>query len=479
MKIQHTFKQILRLFPVFFLVLWGSCAKNPVTGKRNFMLLSNKGEARLGQQSDPGIISAYGLYDDEKIQSFIKSKGLQMARISHRPELDYQFRILDSPVVNAFAVPGGYVYFTRGIMAHFNNEAEFAGVLGHEIGHITARHSAKQYSKQMLAQVGMGLGMVFSPAFRQFGEIANTGVGLLFLKFGRDAESESDALGVDYSTKIGYDAHQMAGFFSTIHRLQEEAGVEIPTFLSTHPDPMNRNENVDRMADARQAQARGREFKVNRDKYLNMIDGLVYGEDPKQGYVEKDYFYHPVLKFEFPTPRNWQVVNSPAQVQMASQDGKAAIILSLAAEKSLAAAAQADVTQNNLQVINQRNENVNGNNAISILSETETLRVLTYLIEYNGMIYKFHGLAEKLNYSNYERYFVETMTGFAKLTDQSKINVFPERIRIKRVAKTDTFGNVLKSFKVSADRMTEHAILNGMELNDQIEKGTLFKIVGK
>lgn len=467
------------LYLLIFLILGTSCAKNPVTGKRDFMLLSKKGELALGQQSDPGIIAAYGLYDDEKIQSFIKSKGLQMARISHRPELDYQFRILDSPVVNAFAVPGGYVYFTRGIMAHFNNEAEFAGVLGHEIGHITARHSAKQYSKQMVAQVGLVLGMAFSPTFRQFGELANSGVGLLFLKFGRDAESQSDQLGVDYSTKIGYDAHEMAHFFSTIRRLQEEAGVEIPTFLSTHPDPQDRNQQVDAMADKRQSLQPNKAYKVNRNKYLQMIDGLIYGEDPNQGYVEQGIFYHPQLKFQYPVPRNWQVANTPAQVQMAPEDGKAAIIFTLAQEKSLAAAATATINENKIQVLDQQGERVNGMNAISILGDVEALRVRTYLIEYSGLIYKFHGLAEKANFTAYERYFYDTMTGFDRLTDQSKLNVTPERIRIKRVAAANTFSNVMKTFKVPADRMAEHAIINGMEMNTQLEKGMLIKVVGK
>mgnify|MGYP001791885159 FL=1 len=274
-----------------------SCSRNPVTGKRDFMLLSKKGEVALGQQSDPGIIASYGLYEDDKLQRYIDSKGRQMARISHRPELNYQFRILDSPVVNAFAVPGGYVYFTRCILAHFNNEAEFVGVLGHEIGHITARHSAKQYSKQIVAQLGLAVGMVFSPTFREFGDLAQSGVGLLFLKFGRDAESQSDQLGVDYSTKIGYDACEMANFFNTIHRIQEDAGVEIPTFLSTHPDPQDRNQRVEQMARAAQRRQMGKKFKVNRESYLNMIDGLVYGEDPRQGYLENAVFYLPELKF--------------------------------------------------------------------------------------------------------------------------------------------------------------------------------------
>jgi predicted Zn-dependent protease len=273
----------------------GSCAKNPVTGKRDLMLLSEGQEVAMGKQSDPEIVKFFGLYEDKDLQQFIDEKGQQMADISHRKNLDYEFKIVDSPVVNAFAVPGGYVYFTRGIMAHFNNEAEFAGVLGHEIGHIAARHSAKQYSNAMLAQLGLVAGAALSPEFAQFADLAQNGIGLLFLKFGRDAESQSDKLGVEYSTKIKYDAKQMASFFQTLERLQGQGGEEVPTFLSTHPDPADREVKVAKLADDWKRKTKSETLKVNRDSYLRMIDGIDYGEDPKQGFVEQHVFYHQVM----------------------------------------------------------------------------------------------------------------------------------------------------------------------------------------
>jgi predicted Zn-dependent protease len=289
-------KTFLSLGLVSALLLINSCAKNPVTGQRDFMLMSEGQEVAMGKQSDPEIVAYMGLYEDPTLQKFINEKGQQMASVSHRKNLKYEFKVVDSPVVNAFAVPGGYVYFTRGILAHFNNEAEFAGVLGHEIGHITARHSAKQYSNAMLAQIGLVAGSVLSPTFAQYADIAQQGLGLLFLKFGRDAESQSDKLGVEYSTKIGYDAEEMAGFFSTLDRMRKSSGgEEVPTFLSTHPDPADREKKVAKMADSWKNKVNASTLKVNRDSYLKMIDGLVYGEDPKQGFVENNMFYHPVL----------------------------------------------------------------------------------------------------------------------------------------------------------------------------------------
>ena len=322
-------------FPlIIFSMIIGSCSRNPVTGKKEVMLMSSKQERALGEQSDPGIVASFGSYQNPTMQKFIDEKGQEMAKISHRPSLAYEFKILDSPVINAFAVPGGFVYFTRGIMAHFNNEAEFAGVLGHEIGHITARHSAKQYSKSMIAQVGLIVGIVASKEFRQFAQEAQQGVGLLFLKFGRDNESESDRLGVEYSTKIGYDAHHMANFFQTLHRMRGD-GETIPTFLSTHPDPLDRYNKVHDLATKWQADDLKSKYDVGRDSYLRMIDGLIYGEDPRQGYVENNNFYHPELKFQFPIPSGWNTQNSPAQFQMVPQNGKSMMVLTLAQEKSL------------------------------------------------------------------------------------------------------------------------------------------------
>src|SRR5688572_14173848 len=228
----------LRIACLFLVcLLFNTCAVNPVTGRKDLMLMSESQEIAMGKQSDPDIVATFGLYQDPKLQQFIETKGQEMAAISHRKNLKYEFKIVDSPDVNAFVVPGGYVYFTRGIMANFNNEAEFAGVLGHKIGHITARHSAKQYTNAMLAQAGLIAGMIFVPELQQFGDLAMQGVQLLFLKFGRDAESQSDKLGVEYSTKINYNAQEMATFFQTLDRLQKQSGAEVPDFLSTHPNP--------------------------------------------------------------------------------------------------------------------------------------------------------------------------------------------------------------------------------------------------
>ncbi|WP_276371980.1 M48 family metalloprotease [Chryseolinea sp. H1M3-3] len=477
-------KKILQTLIILaaFLLL-DSCAKNPVTGKRDLMLLSESQEIAMGQQSDPDIIKFFGLYDDKNLQKFIEEKGQQMAAISHRKDLKYEFKIVDSPVVNAFAVPGGYVYFTRGIMAHFNNEAEFAGVLGHEIGHITARHSAKQYSNAMLAQIGLVAGMALAPEFAQFADLAQNGIGLLFLKFGRDAESQSDKLGVEYSTKINYDAHEMAGFFQTLDRLQSQSGgEEVPTFLSTHPDPADRENKVAKLADDWKRKTKSTTLKVNRESYLKMIDGIIYGEDPKQGFVENNIFYHPGLKFQFPIPQQWSIQNTPEQVQLASKDGKAMMLFTFAPGQSLEAAAEALLKNYQLTLVESQKNNVNGLPVIAMVAdqtsqEQQSLRTLIYVIEHGKNIYAMIGVTSIPLFNSFAPTFKASMQNFNTLSDPSKINKQPERIRIKTIKQNASLSEALRSLGTNEKRLEEVAILNGMQLTDRVDKGMLIKVI--
>jgi predicted Zn-dependent protease len=484
-------KQFFTWFATIVLILFNSCARNPVTGRTELSLMSTEQEVAMGKGADPQIVAQFGLYEDPKLQRFIEEKGQQMAAISHRNNLKYEFKVVDSPVVNAFAVPGGYVYFTRGIMAHFNNEAEFAGVLGHEIGHITARHSAQQQSKAMLAQVGLIAGMIAAPQLGQYAEAAQQGIGLLFLKFGRDDERESDRLGVEYSTKIGYDAKEMAGFFNTLSRMGGEEREQIPDFLSTHPNPADRNRTVKKLAEEWQQKTNAADLKVNRESYLKMIDGIIYGDDPKQGFTENNMFYHPVLKFQFPVPAGWALQNSPQQVQMAPKDGKAVMMLMLAPGNSLQTAAQAFLEQYKMVPVENKTTTVNGLQAIAVIADQQSqqdpqqqqqqqqpsIRALMYFIEYGGNVYNMMGITSAQDFNTYYPVFNSNITGFRQLTDQEKINRKPDRVRIKPVKQSGTLSQALTALGSKSDKMKEVAVLNGMQLNDKVEKGMLIKVL--
>ncbi|OGX89266.1 peptidase M48 [Hymenobacter lapidarius] len=486
MKTRHT----LRLGVAAILLLSG-CAVNPVTGKKEVILVSEGQEVAMGAQSDPAVTAQFGLYQDPKMQKFIDEKGQKMAAISHRSNLKYQFKVVDSPVINAFAVPGGYVYFTRGIMAHFNNEAQFAGVLGHEIGHVTARHSARQQTKAILGQVGLMGAMILSPQVAQFGDQAMQGMQLLFLKFGRDDERQSDELGVEYSSKIGYDASQMADFFQTLAREQQKSKAEpIPDFLSTHPNPEDRYNTVKQLADKWKAANGNPVLAVNRDQYLRLIDGMVYGEDPKQGFVENSVFYHPELKFRMPVPAGWKHQNTPQQFQMADPAGKALLILMTAPGNSLDEAAQAITKQLSLQPTDSRRTTINGFPALvftadQVQQDPQTgqqvagVRVLGHVIQDGKTLYALLGVAAPADFPAYAPQFSGVAEAFQRLTDPDKLNRQPERIRIKKLALRSSLSKALTSNGVPEKRLEELAILNGMQLNEQVNAGSLIKVVGK
>lgn len=471
---------LLPLICISFFI--NSCSENPVTGRKQLVLMSTEQEIALGQETDPQIIAQYGLYEDKNLQEFITKKGNEMATISHRPELKYEFKIVDSDIINAFAVPGGYVYFTRGIMAHFNNEAEFAGVLGHEIGHIAARHSVEQQRNAILGQLGLLAGMIIAPDLAKFGHEASQGLSLLFLKFGRDAERESDELGVEYASKIGYDAKEMASFFKTLERISAKENQMLPDFLSTHPNPGDRYVVVGELAKEWKEKLASNQLKINRNSYLKKIDGLIYGPDPRQGFQEANMFYHPVLKFQFPTPAKWNFQNTPQMVQMAPEDGGALLSMQLAEEKELQNAVDNFIDKNQLNIVTTTETNINNLPTITVSGKQQQenqdeIQILSYFIKYQNQVYVITGIASAANFNNYKSTFINTMTGFKPLSQPDKLNKKAERIRIKTVSQNVSLQQALKAFKVAANRLEEHAILNGMELTDKVEKGMLIKVI--
>lgn len=464
------------------------CSRNPVTGKRELSFMSTSQELAMGTQTDPQVVAEFGLYEDEKLQAFINEKGQKMAKVSHRPDLDYEFKILNSPVVNAFALPGGYIYFTRGILAHFSNEAEFAGVLGHEIGHVTARHSAQQYTNQMLSQIGLIVGLVVSPTVRQFADEISQGVQLMLLSNSREHESQSDQLGVEYSTKIGYDANYMANFFQTIGRISESSGAgEIPTFLSTHPNPADRFTRVHQLAEEWQNKLQLPDYKVNRESYLDLIDGLIYGEDPREGYTDNHVFYHPEMKFSFPYPSGWMLLNAPTQVQMAPRDQNAMMVFGFGPGKTLSEAAEAFVQQYNLNVSETNDKTVNGYPSLQMVAEqinennpSESVRLVVYFYQdrnNNNNIYQMLGVAPRQEFNKFSNYFLFTMDNFKTLTDPDRINVKPEKIKIVTIPFSMTLEEALRRNNMPVKRFEELAILNSMKLSDQLEANSRIKVI--
>jgi predicted Zn-dependent protease len=240
MKKHNPHFRLTRTRGAIVMLVLSACAVNPATGGRMFSLVSEGQEIEMGQQAMLQVDAGMGLYDNPALQAYVDSVGQAMAAVSERPELPWSFKVVDDPVINAFALPGGPVYLARGIMAHFNSEAEMASVLGHEIGHITARHSVEQISRAQLMQIGLVAGVVLVPELRPFGDALGGGLGILFLKFGRDDESQSDELGFRYMSRLGYDPQGAVDMFEILERQRDASGGAIPEWQSTHPDPGNR-----------------------------------------------------------------------------------------------------------------------------------------------------------------------------------------------------------------------------------------------
>jgi len=457
-----------------------SCSINPVTGKKELMLMSESQEIQLGKQNDQQVIQSYGLYKDPQLESYIESIGQKLAKLSDRPKLTFHFRLLDSPVVNAFAIPGGYIYITRGILAYLNNEAELAGVLGHEIGHVAARHSAKQYSKAQLAQLGFGLAYTFSQQFRKYAGLTNFGVNLLFLKFSRDYERQADQLGVKYSSEAGYNAQQMAEFFKTLDRMQPSGQGALPNWLATHPNPKERIQNVQKLARQWQAKLGKKQWVINRNGYLQRLNGLIFGDDPRQGFVEDGIFYHPEMRFYFPVPAGWKLVNTHAQVRMVSPKKDAVILFTLAKGQTPRQAADAFIKQSKGSVLASDPMRLQGYSAHRVIETIETekgkLKISSLFIKKETRIFVFYGYTSDNLFPNYRKAFENTMFGFNRMTNPRRIQVKPNRIRIVKVSKTISLQQALRNFGVSGKELEKFALVNGMKLTDTVPAGTLLKI---
>lgn len=459
-----------------------SCAVNPVSGKRELALISESGEISLGMETDVEIRQQYGVYDDPSLNEYVTRVGMSMAPHTHRPHLEYHFAVLDTPVVNAFAVPGGYIYVTRGILAMMNSEAELAVVLGHELGHVNARHSISKLSQLMLVQLGLAVGSALSETVAKIAGVASIGIQLLFLKFSRDDEREADRLGVQYSRRGGYHPGEMIDFFSTLQKLGDlSGGHSLPGFLSTHPLTSERIQNT-----AAMITEEDKNLTVNQQPYLNRINNLIFGNDPRQGFVEENAFYHPVMRFSFSFPESWTVQNTPAQVILASKDGNAAVILQ--AEKSSTdlseyAQKRAETIQNR-QFITENRSIINGLNSLHQIYDIPqegqaTLRVRLSYINKGDYIYSFSSLSTQNDFNRYNNDFLGVTNSFQELTDPAFINRRPQHLVLTQASGKHTLSEIFNQNGVAQDEdlRTKLAIMNTMELGQIPKTNQLVKIV--
>lgn len=469
--------------------------ESPVTGAKRAYAYSWQQEVELGKDVDSEIVSQFGLYDDPEISEYFSEISSVILENSHMrredtPEkfknTEFTFRVLDSPVVNAFALPGGFVYVTRGLMAHLNNEAQLAVVIGHEIGHVAARHASQRGLQQTIGQAVVVGGAIIGQEFlgvsgESILNLSGQAAQLIFLSYSRDHERESDRLGVEYAAMTGYDAAEGADFFTSLKRLSEKSGGGVPNLLSSHPDPGEREKNIPEKAE--EWRQKGYEQTIlNKEEYMQLLDGMVFGENPRDGFEKDGRFYHPNMEFQFPVPSGWNLINQPSQVVMVSPEEKGVSIFRIDGEaESARESVQNFLSNNEIETDSQRSTQSSGRYDayeadFTIQQESQTLGVHLFAVEYEGTVYTFLSYSAESDFSEYLPIFRDTGRSFDRLTDRSVLNIDPVTIRITRTTGEEVFSSLLPDeLPMNIDR-EEVAILNQVHLDDVIPAGTLIKI---
>jgi predicted Zn-dependent protease len=465
----------------FLTLALAACATNPVTGKRELSLVSEQQEIQMGQQGAQQVAQEIGLINDQALQNYLQNIGAALAAKSERPNLPWTFRAVDDPSPNAFALPGGYIFVTRGLLDLMNNEAELASVVGHEIGHVTARHSVQQMSQQQLAGLALGIGSILSPTVAQLGGVAQQGLGLLFLKYGRDDERQADDLGFRYALTQGYDVRYMDDVFRSLQRLGEASKQSpLPSWLATHPGEAERIQTID----AKLAQLQPNQLanaKVNAGEYLQRVNGLVYGANPRNGFFQGNTFYHPDLRFQISLPSGWQGQNLTQAVVAVSPQQDGIIQLTLAKGNSPEAAARAFLSQQGIQPGQASQQTVNGVPAVASTFQAQTeqgvIQGLAAFFTYNGATYQVIGYAPAQRYGAYDAVFRQSLGSFKPVTDPNVLNVQPNKVNVVTLQQSMTLAE-FNQRNPSTIPLAELAIVNQVENpNTPIPAGTAVKQV--
>ncbi len=464
-----------KLLPI---VVLAACATNPVTGRREISLVSEGQEVQMGQEAAQQVEQQLGLVDDAGLQAYVRRIGTELARQSERPQLPWRFGVIDDPTPNAFALPGGPVYITRGLMNLMDSEAQLASVLGHEIGHITARHSAQMITRSQLGQIGLLAVMIAKPELAQFGNALSSGMQLLFLKYGRDAERQADELGFKYALTENYDVSEMDDVFISLQRVGEAEGRSgIPAWASSHPDPGERATTARQRVAALPAPAAPR--VINETEYLNQIDGLVYGDNPRQGFFRGGEFLHPDLRFRLAMPNGWKTQNMPQAVVAISPQQDAIVQLQFAQGTPTTAARQF-FSQQGMQQGQASSSPINGHPAYTSYFQAQTqdgaVAGLVTFVSHNNNTYQILAYTPAQMLNSYDNLFRSVAGSFSTLTDPSALNIRPNVVDIVQIPSAMTLTQFNQRYP-SVIPIAELSIINQVGPNDVIPARTRVKRV--
>jgi len=468
------------------LLTLANCAQNPVTGNPNFVTMSESQEVQTGRQEDAKVRKEYGVYDNNALQQYVNEVGQRLAKASHRPQLQYSFVVVDSPEINAFALPGGYIYITRGILAYLNSEAELAGVLAHEIGHVTARHSVQQVSAATAAGVGATLLQVFVPELRnQAGDsVINLLGNVLLSGYGREHELEADRLGAQYLARTGYDPQAMIKVIGVLKN-QELFDAEVAKsegrqprsyhgVFASHPDSDTRLQQV--VGEAGRPAAGG--VRVNQEEFLRRIERMVFGDSASQGAIRDRNFYHTDFSLAISFPQNWRIRNQPDRVSATNSANDVILDLRTAGpaqgtplevlRKSLRGNVLADVAQTT----------ISGLPAALATTRVQGLpaRVAVVFLGKNAFLIG----SQARNAAAMQRALPEinaAIASFRPLSDTERRLARPLALRVISAPAGAAFAGIARNSPLGKNAVSHLRLINGMYPNGEPAAGQPLKIV--
>lgn len=465
------------------LTLVSACSTNPATGERQFTaLLPASNEAQVGAEEHAKVEQAYGKFMTGPIASYVSTIGQKVAKDTEREDVQYKFYVIDSPMVNAFALPGGYIYVSRGLLTLANSEAELAAVLGHEIGHVTARHAAARMSQGFV--VGLGAAVLGAAVGGSAGQVANLGSNLYISSYSRGQEHQSDELGVRYLARAGYDPRAMAEFLRSLDAQSKLEAKETGrgstgfNYFSTHPL------TAERVSEAAAEAANYPSSNVdNRAAYLSQINGLTYGDSADQGFARGNTFYHPKLGFAFTVPEGSQITNGTSQVAANHPNGT--VILFDAAKVNNNPDPLTYLTQTWLRGENTGDAEsitINGMRAATasftgnVQGRAVTIRLVA--IEWKpGEFFRFQIAIPKDVTNAFMTELKRTTYSFRRLSESEKNSVQPKKLIVMEAPSGATVLSMAAKMDVEGDKKEHFLVLNGMTANERVVAGQPYKIV--
>ncbi|MCP5366603.1 MAG: M48 family metalloprotease [Hyphomicrobiales bacterium] len=467
--------------------LSGCLSTNAATGRSSFTgFASLDDDIQLGRREYPKLVESFGgAYEDRRLQSRLDAIGRALARGTEYPDLPYTFTVLNTPIVNAMALPGGYIGVTRGLLALASNEAELAGVMAHEMGHVTARHTAERQGRGMLAQLGI-LALGVATGSRAVAGLAAQGATAYLQSYSRDQELEADSLGVRYMGRAGYDPEAMATFLATLREqsILESRARGLPAgqvdefnMMASHPRTADRVR-----AAAAQAQAgRPADARLDRDAYLALINGLMYGDDPDQGIVDGPHFAHPKLRFEFTAPPGFRLTNSDSRI-VAQRGRDAAILFDMGRGGGDMAVYLRDRWAKGVRLESLERITVNGLPAAAAgtrgRTRSGTVEIRLVAIDRGGgSVARFLFLAPDRAFADLATDFKRTTYSFRNLSAREAAAIRAKRLIVVRTQAGDTVAKLAAGLPHGRFNQDWFRMLNDMGAREPLRPGRTVKVV--